>query len=298
MTSFKALMQREWLQHRTGWKLLALLPLGIALLLLSVGDIQLGDDTSAHHLGSMPLPLAVMSMVATLVVVLGILWLASLFQVSGLARRDHQDRSIEFWLSLPTGHAQSLAAPLVVHLLLVPLAALGVGLVGGVLVSLVLVARTSGVMDWIALPWAPVLASIVALAARLAVGIPLATLWLLPLILLAVLANAGFKRWGLPVLGVAFGLVNLVLVQAFGQPLLYQWVARMFGQARRALWAAEGGVSIETPADMLSALHSIPGWLLTDAGEALADLASPAFLLGLAVSAACFLALVAWRRRG
>lgn len=295
MTPFKALMQREWLQHRLGWTLLALLPLGTALLLLSVGSIDLGDDAGGDLQG---LALATMSMVATLLVLLAILWSASLFQVSGLARRDHQDRSIEFWLSLPTSHAASLGAPLVVHLLLVPLAALGIGLVGGVLVSLLLVARTSGVMDWLGLPWGPVLSSVTALAARLALGIPLATLWLLPLVLLLMLANAGFKRWGLPVLAVAFGIVNLMLVQAFGQPLLYQWVGQMFKSAWRGLSVAPGGVVIETPADLLSALDQIPGWLLSDAGQALADLASPAFLIGLVVSAALFAALVAWRRRG
>jgi ABC-2 type transport system permease protein len=44
----------------------------------------------------------------------------SLFIALGSPRRDHGDRSIEFWLSLPSGHGESLAAPMLVHLLLVP----------------------------------------------------------------------------------------------------------------------------------------------------------------------------------
>jgi hypothetical protein len=54
-----------------------------------------------------------------------ILWVSSLIIVSGLARRDHGDRSNEFfWMSLPVGHGTSLAVPLAVHLLLVPAAVL------------------------------------------------------------------------------------------------------------------------------------------------------------------------------
>ncbi|WP_205702797.1 hypothetical protein, partial [Rubrivivax rivuli] len=91
-------------------------PLGIALLLLSFGQIQLGSDEASQVNDKLrPLQLAC---------------LISVIIVAGMARRDHSDRSVEFWLSLPATHSASLAAPLVVHLLLVPAAALLAGLAG------------------------------------------------------------------------------------------------------------------------------------------------------------------------
>ena len=41
------LMQREWLQHRTGWLMMAGIPLGLSLLLLSFGQIQIGQEAQA-----------------------------------------------------------------------------------------------------------------------------------------------------------------------------------------------------------------------------------------------------------
>ncbi len=298
MTSFKTLMQREWLQHRFGWALLAGVPVAIILPLLTLGQVNFGEDTTAHMAGSMPLFITAASLAATVMVLVGILWSASLIQMSGLARRDHGDRSNEFWLSLPTGDAPSLAAPLLVHLVLVPLAAVAAGLVAGLLVSLVLVTRVTGLASWFTLPWGTLLTAALAGAARLAVGIPLAMLWLLPLIMLTVLAGAWFKRWAVPVLIVAFGLAGLLFERLLGLPLIDAWVSRLFEMAGRALLATGGhGLTIEGQSDLLAGLQAAPRWVASDVLNALAALAQPVFGFGLLVSAGCFAALMWWRRR-
>ena len=298
MTSFKTLMLREWLQHRFGWALLAGVPLAIILPLLTVGQVDFGEDTAVHMADSMPLFITAASLVVTVAVLVGILWSASLIQVSGLARRDHADRSNEFWLSLPTSDASSLAAPLLVHLVLVPMAAAAVGLASGLLVSLVLVTRVVDLASWFTLPWGTLLTAMLAGTARLAVGIPLAMLWLAPLIMLTVLAGAWFKRWAVPVLLVAFGLAGLLLERLLGLPLVDAWVGRLFQMAGRALLATGGhGLSVEGQADLLHALRAAPGWAAGDVFRALAELVQPVFGFGLLVSAACFATLMWWRRR-
>ena len=75
----------------------------------------------ASKRSTLPSGLMLASMFVVPAVVLGITVVALLIQTPGLARRDRQDRSIEFWLSLPTSHAASVAAPVLMHLVLVPL---------------------------------------------------------------------------------------------------------------------------------------------------------------------------------
>jgi ABC-2 type transport system permease protein len=219
--------------------------------------------------------------------------------VAGLARRDHADRSVEFWLSLPTGHAQSLGVPLAVHLILAPLAALAAGLAGGLLLSLVLVGRLAGIGEWLALPWPAMLAAVLAIAARLALGLVLAALWLLPLILIVVLAVAWFRRWGFVIVAVGLGLGSWLLERVFGQPVLTDLVGRLLTNAGRS-FINSGGVALsnETGESVQTALAMAPRWMFADAGAALQMLASPLLLGGLLVAAACFAGLVDWRRRG
>ena len=138
MSHLLPLMQREWLQHRLGWSLMAGLPIGIALLLVAFGEVQLEPGELAAAGDVLPALLTTAAIVLSAAVVFVVAWLSSLILVSGLSRRDHADRSVEFWLSLPVGHGRFLATPLLVHLVLVPAAALLVGLAGGALISLVL----------------------------------------------------------------------------------------------------------------------------------------------------------------
>ncbi len=299
MNNLIPLMRREWLQHRFAWALLMLLPLALAVLPLAFGQIEI-DGPMANHTGAdLATLLGMISIVLSAAVIFLLVWATSLFITSSLPRRDHGDRSVEFWISLPTGHAESLAAPLLVHLVLVPAAALLVGLVGGYGISLLLVSRFVGIGEWFALPWGTMLAATLALAARVIVGLPLATLWLAPLILLAMLANAWFRRWGLPVLVVGLSLASALLKGVFGQPMLALLLGALGRNAGLALAGAGGeSLSISDKTQPAQALQGLPAWAWHDLVAALREAASPLFLGVLVVSAALFMALVLWRQRG
>ena len=292
------LMRREWLQHRFVWAMLMLVPLGLAVMLLSFGQIEMGDAMENRPPADVAAVMGSMTIVITSAIVFLLVWITSVFVTSGLARRDHADRSVEFWLSLPTGHAESYAAPLLVHLLLAPAAALLVGLAGGYVMSLLVVARFLGVTEWLALPWGQVILATVALAGRVLAGLPLATLWLSPLIMLALLANALFKRWGLPVLAVGMGLGGVVLKYVFGQPLLSQALSRVGSEAATALLGASQQPPTGDRPSAVEMLRALPGWAANDLGAAVSAAASPAMLAAVAVAAALFAALVYWRRQG
>ena len=299
MNSFLPLVQREWLQHRFGWALLALVPLALALVLVSFGQVEFDDDTPAAMGDALPAVVALGSVGGSVVLVFLILWVTSVFITTGLARRDHGDRSVEFWLSLPVGHVPSLAVPMLVHLIVVPAAALATGLLGGYAISLVLVSRIAGLAAWFALPWGDLVPATLALTLRLLAGLPLATLWLAPIILLAVLAKAWVGRWGLPVLGLALGLGSLLLDRALGQAVFLPWLGDVFGHAAQAMAGASGGgVSAHNAGEAFEALRAVPGWALADFGAALRALLSPTFAVGLALAAGCFALLVDWRGRG
>ena len=299
MKSFLTLMHREWMQHRLGWLLLALVPLGLALLLTTFGNINIGDSSDVASAGAMlPALVALVTMLSSMLIVFGILWFTSLVLLSGVPRRDDADRSVEFWVSLPTGHSASLAAPLLVHLLVVPAAALLVGVLGGAVLSTVTVWKVAGFSAWLDLPWSAVLPALLAMVVRLLVGLPLATLWLLPLVLLVMLSTAWFRRWGIPLLGVGLGLGNLVLNQAYGITFFSDTLSEMFRQAASAMVAGgEAKFSIDGAENAAATLNAVPGWALRDLGHALANLASPTLLGGLLFSGLCFALLVDWRRR-
>jgi ABC-2 type transport system permease protein len=298
MKNLIPLMQREWLQHRFGWMLMVLIPLGIALAIIGLGEINIDAKTLAKVGDGLPTMLAVAAMVGGMAVTFVIAWISSLIIASGIARRDHSDRSVEFWMSLPSSHSESIAAPLIVHLLLVPMAAVVVGLASGWLVSLVLVTRVAGIGAWFALPWPQLLAGTFSIAARFVAGLPLATLWLLPLTLLIILLTAWFRRWGWVILGVGIGLGSQLLERLFGQPLLSQVMKDLLQQAGRAMVSSEQGLAIGPDTDRASALAALPAWVLHDFGMALSNLASPLLAGGLLFAAGCFALLVVWRQRG
>lgn len=296
MKNTLALMQREWLQHRFAWMLMALVPTLLAVLLLSFGEIHLSTEERGEHL---PVALTVASLFGGMGLHMLILWIVALLITAGLARRDHSDRSIEFWLSLPTGHAESLAVPLLVHLLLAPVVALAVGLAGGLVASLVLVSRVEGAGAWFSLPWGTLLAAAVAMAVRLALGLLLATLWLAPLLLLMVALSAWFGRWGLVILALGVGVGSAVLDGAFGIHWPAAWLVRVFTEAGQAVAnTGSGSLVIETSGDLAAVLGEVPDWAWDDAIQAMRQLASPVMLMGLALAAGCFAVLVQWRQSG
>jgi ABC-2 type transport system permease protein len=290
------LVQREWLQHRFGWSLLLLVPTALALLLFSFGHLQF--DTAELN-DRLPVALALASIGGAVGLYGLIWWLTSLIIVSGLARRDHGDRSIEFWLSLPVGNARSLAVPLGVHLLLAPAVAMLAALVAGAAISLVLVTRVAGPGAWLALPWFEMLAAGLAIVARLTLGLVLATLWLSPLIMVTVLLSAWFRRWGVVILSVGIGLGSVVLDRVFGQPVLTDLIGHLFAQAGRSVAnSGQSDLVVNNVSDVQGALTHVPSWAWHDGWQAVGLLASPVLAGAVAVAAGAFVMLVRWRQGG
>ncbi len=303
MKTFTTLLRREWMQHKFGWTVVVVLPLLLAVLLLGIGQVQFSlDDTEFDtQLAQAPaVALALGAMLAVAVVTFLGAWATSLIQAPGLARRDRQDRSIEFWLSLPTGHAASVAAPLLAHLVLFPAAALLVGLLGGQLIALALVTKVAGLGAWFSMPWGTVLLIVVSLTLRTLLGLVLATLWLSPLLLLTMVASAWLKRWGLPALVGGFVVVGSVLDRLYGNPVVWDVMSELGRNAGLAMISSRdgGGLAFRPGVDPTDMLSAFPGFVWRDAAQALAALGSPLLLGALVVSAGCFGLLVLRRQRG
>jgi hypothetical protein len=293
------LMQREWLQHRTGWLLMAGIPLGLSLLLLTFGEIQLEHSEMLAAGAALPALLAAASIGISMAVIFVIAAFSSLIIVSNLARRDHADRSVEFWLSVPVSHSESFAAPLIVHLLLVPAAALAIGMLGGYVVSFVVVTRVVDAAAWFSLPWGTLIAASFGMMLRLLAGLPLAVLWLSPLILLVVLLTAWFRRWGWVILTVGIGLGSVILEKLFGQPGLTRINGELLKAAGHALINGDqGGMVVSQASQGVDALKLLPAWALEDFGAALHALATPLFPGAVLFAAGCLFLLVQWRQRG
>ena len=298
MNNLLPLAQREWLQHRFGWSLLVLVPLALALLVAGAANIQIDAESVDKAGADLPTLAAAITMLAATVVSFAGAWILSLFIATGIARRDDADRSIEFWLSLPISHSASLGVPLGVHLLLVPAAALLIGLGSGLLLSMVTVTRLAGFEAWLAMPWPLLLSAALSVLARLLLGLPLATLWLLPLLLLLVLARAWIGRWGTPVTLLALSLGAPALGR-MGLPQVPQALRDMLLNAVAALATTPGqGLHIDSGAEGVVALAKLPMLAWQGAIQALQDLASPLFALSLLMSAGLFALLVQWRQRG
>lgn len=299
MNTFNTLLLREWMQHQRGWLILAGLPVVILLITLSVGDVNLGNAKGPGQMGT---PVAGMMGMGALASTLALMWIAVLLQAPGLARRDMQDRSIEFWLSLPTHPAQSLAATLVAHLVLAPWFGLLCGLAAAALVAPLGVFKALGTAGLAAADWGQLITTGLALGARLAVGIVLATLWASPLILGLMAASAWLKRWGVPavigLIAVGGGLERLVL----GTQWLHRSVGYLAEEAAVALIGASAvhgkGVVINEPSELAPLLSKATSWMLADLGAALQNLLHPGFAAAVAVGAAMFVLLVLRRQRG
>lgn len=304
MERFKTLLLREWMQHRFGWLVLLAIPFALIVGAGLFGQLHmdLGDGDIADNAPPIAMALATLMGVGGLSLVLA--WAASQLQAPGLARRDVQDRSIEFWLSLPVSHTQSLAATLLAHQLLWPWAALLAGLAGGLLGTLLVVGKGYGIAAWFGLPWAQLLPVLLLLALRLMLGLLLATLWLSPLILGTMAASAWLKRWGVPVVVGGIVVGGQLLERLYGNTLVWDTLKLLGTRATQAMIAVDRsggsprGLVIHADGDIANALGMIPGWLLHDAGQALLLLASPAFVAALAGGALGFAALWLRRARG
>lgn len=310
MQRFNTLLLREWMQHRTGWLVLMTVPFVLALLGAIFGDVKLRLGAPDVHvqMGGMPipisegaLPMAVFALGGTALLTVLLVWMANLLQAPGLARRDQQDRSIEFWLSLPAGHVQSLGATLLMHLVLMPVAAMLAGLAGGAVVALVLVVKVYGLGALASMPWLTLMVAVAAGLARSVLGLMLATLWLSPMILGTMAASAWLKRWGLPAVIGGTTVGHLLLSKVYGITILGDTITEWMVEAGAALGGAGGrGVQpqTETVTDFGSALRAFPIWAMRDGVAAIEDLASPLLLAGLAIAALSFALLLVRRQRG
>lgn len=295
MERFNTLLLREWLQHRRGWMVVAALP---SLLLLAVGlsghaHVQINDGEPLET----PLPVAGGIIAVAMLLTLALAWGVALLQSPGLARRDTQDRSIEFWLSLPVGHVHSVSATLLAHLLLLPWAAIAIGLVAGIGVSMLVVVAMFGLGAFATVPWLAVLTAALALALRLVLGVLLATVWMSPLILLPMAASAWLKRWGVPLVAGVVIVGGNVLARVYDNPVVWTVLQTLSTGAGRSLLGADrhGGPTLRGEGDVDLVLSRVPAWALHDAGAAVAQLASPAVPAALLVAAGAF-ALLVWRR--
>lgn len=304
MNKFITLMQREWLQHRNGWLVLMGLPL-VLMLGLSLFEgkgvhIQVdGDGQTLPPLAQLPVVLQTLGWsAATAAITFVLACLSVLAQLPGLARRDMQDRSIEFWRSLPISDVESVGATVFTHLLVLPCLAVAVALLGAQVVALVAVVTTQGPLAWLQQPWWLVLPVIVAVFARLVLGFTLAVLWLSPILLLTMAASAWLKRWAVPVV-VAVSIVGVQLVDRYlPAPMVKPAMARLSNEALSALLSPHAlkSLNFEGPTELVHALPGLPGWLLADAGRVLGNAVSPVFVLALAGGALGF-ALLVWRRQ-
>lgn len=290
---FLWLLRREWMQHHRGWLLLALIPIGLALVLVPFSAIDF-DGT--------PVPDApLLGLLAASVCIYGVMGLVAatvVFQSPGMARRDQQDRSIEFWLSLPTGHWQSVLANVLMHLLLMPLMALLIAFVGAQLLAMALVVKISGVGALGELLQPAWFSTSALVLLRQVIGVGVAALWMSPLVLAAMAAASWLKGWGVPVLAAATVAVGVVIEYYTGSPVVSTTLKRWFTETLAALMPlARGEAEVKAALQARSGLEGFADWMWADTGLMLRDLATPALVAALVVAVIGF-ALVVLRRAG
>lgn len=285
-THIPTLLLREWMQHKRGWLIAALAPPLLALVLTPIGKVE-----------GLPLEQAqLVALSAVLVSALagyGVCLLVALFQLPGLARRDMQDRSIEFWLSLPGRSSESVAATVLAHGWLAPLGGAVAGAVLGLPIGAALLAAEGGSGVVGAVHWGAVVSDALPLLLRGLIGTALMTLWLLPMILVLMAASAWLKRLGVPLVLVGGAVTVGVLHGAYG-----------ISAPLDALKAWNVSLSESLVSDGPSLLEALQrqadlwAWTSRDLARALSDLASLQFLGWTALSAAGFAAVVFKRERG
>jgi hypothetical protein len=113
---------------------------------LQFGQVQLGEDD--HVVATLLLTAGVYAAVMA-----GVGWLVAYIQSGGMARRDCQDRSIEFWRSLPVPDGAAVGATVLMHLVLLPLLVMALAVPSGLVVALMVVARGFGWSALAGVPW-------------------------------------------------------------------------------------------------------------------------------------------------
>ncbi len=289
---FSTLLLREWMQHKRGWLITLLLPPVLFLAILPFGQVE------GMPFDQQPLMLALFVVMITSIALFGISYASALFQLPGLARRDQQDRSIEFWLSLPGRHSESIGATLLAHALLVPIAAEVVGLLFGGVIASGLALKQAGWAGWMAVPWLQVFAMALPLFFRGLFGTLLLTLWLAPLVMIVMAASAWLKRWGVPAVVITVGGGGLLLDKVYGNTVVWDLLKAQLDGSNQSFLADPKLLQQFNDQLMHGEAAGTGTWAWQDAMVAIQHLASPHLTGGLVVAAACFALMVLRRQRG
>lgn len=285
-THIPTLLQREWMQHKRGWLITAILPPTLFLLaMLTFGEAK-GVPTDHPELSALAI------FMVTTVAVFSICLVIALFQLPGLARRDVQDRSIEFWLSLPGRPSESVLSTALAHAWLAPLGGGVVGALFGLPIAASVLTAQAGPGLALSVNWIEVITAAAPLTVRGFAGTVLLMLWLAPFVFALMAASAWLKRLGVPVVLVGGGVLVTVLHKAYGidWPLeaLNFWSQRV----SQTLIHNTGSLVVALKSDV-----SLWSWAAQDLLQTLADLASLQFLTWAAVAVAGFALVVAKRTR-
>ncbi|HSI49270.1 MAG TPA: hypothetical protein VLA61_13435 [Ideonella sp.] len=287
-TTFLALMQREWMQHRRGWLIFSAVPLCMMLFAIVVGNVHVSSDESA-----LSVLVALAGGYIGAVMMLG--WVGAGFQSSGLGQRDRQDRSIEFWRSLPVSDWAAVGATALMHVLVFQLMVAGIAFVCGLVVAVLTVARVYGLGGLASLPWGTLGTVIVAAVPRVLVAVGAAALWAAPVMLFVMAASAWLKRWGGIAAVGALGLGGVILAKVYQMPWLLQTLATMAERFRDAIFPVARHDFESFPWD--GQLTQLPQWLLSDTHRVLGELVDPAMGWGLVLAVLSFVLLVLRRQR-
>lgn len=297
MSLFNTLLLREWLQYKRAWIGLVLTPVLILLALVPFSQI---DGLNVPS----PEPVVLIAGLITVALVLVLALAVSAYQLMGIARRDQQDRSIEFWSSLPGSHAASLGAPLVAHGILVPLIATALAIVGGAVVGSAMAFREFGLVAVHQTQWAALLQAGFWMSLRLLLGLALAALWLAPFVLALMAASAWVKRWGAPLLLVAVGAFLNIYKNSGPAEALHELIATQFKGAGQALIYGGSMVSIKSDGDghmdmqgFFDMLYRLPEAARDSLPQVLQLAVHPQFIGGLVLAGLCFWLLVLQRQR-
>ncbi|WP_423595678.1 hypothetical protein [Roseateles sp. MS654] len=296
MTLFNTLLLREWLQYKRGWIALVVAPVLVLLALVPFSQVE-GINAPT------PEPIALIAGLLTLGLVLVLAIAVSAYQLLGLARRDQQDRSIEFWASLPGGDAASIGAPMLAHGLLMPLGVTVLGLLGGAIVGSAMAFKELGFAALEQTQWAALFQAMLWLGIRLVVGLTLAALWLAPIVVALMAASAWIKRWGAPLLVIAVSaFLNIYKHEPVAESIRAMLLTQMAGVGNSLVQTGanfvvesddNGHVNMQGFFDML---FGFPGFAREGLPQVLQSAMHPQFFGGLIVAAACFWLLVLHRR--
>jgi len=287
-TRFKTLMLREWLQNRWTWLIATGSLPALVLLVLPFGQVQFPDELPAHHVA---LTVVCFSAAAAALIA----WVTTLFTASGLARRDVQDRSIEFWLSLPSTHSEHVGAQYLMHAWVFPIGALLLGLVAGNVLTPLMLVKWQGFAVLASIDWASVVRIVLVFVGIALVAMTALALWLSPVLLTIMAASAWVKRLALPLLVVAGALLaNLPMTQGPVRAFVGRW-AELAGTPVDGVFRVVATLAV--PQHEWERLALPPKEAGSFFVELARDLATPQFVASLMVAALGAALIIAKRRR-